>query len=118
MEMEGDFKSATEKVAQMLPKIEELNSKSKVAEPKYKIIKDPPEGTSEFLVIEITLPGIKTTKDTTLDVGEDRLVLLVNPAKYHLNLELPFDVNNETCGAQFNRQTKILTITLPVLSKS
>ena len=40
------------------PKIEEVNSKSKFAAPKYKIIREPPEGRPEFLVIEITLPGI------------------------------------------------------------
>ena len=40
------------------PKIEEVHSIPKVPEPKYKIIKEPPEGIPEFLVIEITLPGI------------------------------------------------------------
>ena len=52
----------------------------------------------------------KSTKDTTLDVGEDRLVLHVNPAKYHLDLDLPFDVDNEICGAQYNRKTKVGTL--------
>lgn len=50
----------------------------------------------------------KSTKDTTLDVGEDRLILNVNPDKYHLDLKLPFDVDNETCGAQYNRKTKVI----------
>ena len=50
----------------------------------------------------------KSTKDTTLDIGEDRLVLNVNPDKYHLDLDLPFDVDNETCGAQYNRKTKVM----------
>ena len=49
----------------------------------------------------------KSTKDTTLDVGEDRLVLRVNPDKYQLDLDLPFDVDNDTCGAQYNRKTKV-----------
>ena len=40
------------------PKIEEVHSIPKVPEPKYKIIKEPPEGIPEFLVIEIALPGI------------------------------------------------------------
>ena len=52
----------------------------------------------------------KSTKDTTLDIGEDRLVLNVNPDKYHLDLDLPFDVDNETCGAQYNRKTKVMDI--------
>lgn len=50
----------------------------------------------------------KSTKDTTLDIGEDQLVLNVNPDKYHLDLNLPFDVNKETCGAQYNRKTKVM----------
>ena len=50
----------------------------------------------------------KSTKDTTLDIGEDRLVLNVNPDKYHLDLDLPFDVDNETCGAKYNRKTKVM----------
>ena len=49
----------------------------------------------------------KSTKYSTLDVGEDKLVLHVNPNKYHLDLDLPFNVNNETCGAQYNRKTKV-----------
>ena len=40
------------------PKIEEVHSIPKVPEPKYKIIKEPPEGIPEFLLIEIALPGI------------------------------------------------------------
>ena len=51
----------------------------------------------------------KSAKGTTLDVGEDRLVLHVNPSKYHLDLDLPFDVDNQTCGAQYNRKTKVGT---------
>ena len=50
----------------------------------------------------------KSTKDTTLDISEDRLVLNVNPDKYHLDLHLPFDVDNETCSAQYNRKTKVV----------
>ena len=49
----------------------------------------------------------KSTKDTTLDVGEDQVVLHVHPARYHLDLGLPFDVDSETCGAQYNKKTKV-----------
>ncbi|XP_078348783.1 PIH1 domain-containing protein 1-like isoform X2 [Oculina patagonica] len=115
MEMEDEDKSSTREAHK---KIEEVDSKSVIATPQYHIIREPPDGRPEFLVIEINLPGIKSTKDTTLDVGEDRLVLSVNPDKYHLDLNLPFDVDNEICGAQFNRKTKILTLTLPVLNSS
>lgn len=118
MEMEDDSESSCGEASSRAPKIEEVASKSKVTTPKYKIIREPPEGRPEFLVIEIALHGVKSAKGTTLDVGEDRLVLHVNPSKYHLDLDLPFDVDNQTCGAQYNRKTKILTITLPVLNSS
>lgn len=99
-------------------KEEDVNSNSKASTPKYKILREPPQGRPEFLVIEIVLPGIKSTKDATLDVGEDRVLLHVNPAKYHLDINLPFEVDNDKCGAQFNRKTKVLTVTLPVLTES
>lgn len=54
-----------------------------------------------------SFPMQKSTKDTTLDVGEDQVVLHVHPARYHLDLGLPFDVDSETCGAQYNRKTKV-----------
>ena len=54
-----------------------------------------------------SFPMQKSTKDTTLDVGEDQVVLHVHPARYHLDLGLPFDVDSETCGAQYNRKIKV-----------
>ena len=42
--------------------IEEVGSKSvDIAAPQYHIIRDPPDGKPEFLVIEINLPGIVST---------------------------------------------------------
>ena len=34
------------------------DSKSRALTPKYNIIREPPDGKPEFLVIEINLPGI------------------------------------------------------------
>ena len=42
-------------------KIEEVDSKSEVTTPQYHIIREPPDGRPEFLVIEINLPGIVST---------------------------------------------------------
>lgn len=42
-------------------KIEEVVSKSAVVTPQYHIIREPPDGRPEFLVIEINLPGIVST---------------------------------------------------------
>ena len=42
-----------------------------------------------------------------LDVGEDCFILYANDGHYKLDVDLPFDVNNEETGAQFNRKTKV-----------
>ncbi|XP_068717658.1 PIH1 domain-containing protein 1-like isoform X2 [Montipora capricornis] len=118
MEMDNNPDLPIVKAPSKAPKIEEVNSLSKGSIPKYKIIQEPPQGRPEFLVIEILLPEIKSTKDTTLDIGEDRLLLHVNPVRYHLDINLPFEVDNEMCGAQFNRKSKVLLFLWPVLYTS
>lgn len=60
-----------------------------------------------FITIQLFCFSQKSTKDATLDVGEDRVLLHVNQAKYHLDINLPFEVDNDKCGAQFNRKTKV-----------
>lgn len=85
-----------------------------IPEPSHQIIFEPSVGKVEYLVIEISLPGVKSMLDTTLDVGDDRLILYVQRNKYHLDLKLPHCVDYESGGAQFNRKTKMLTITIPV----
>ncbi len=37
---------------------------------------------------------------------------------YHLDIYLPFNLNQEECGAQFDKKNKLLTITMPVVSKN
>lgn len=47
-------------------KIAEVDSKSKVATPQYYIMREPPDGRPEFLVIEINLPGIVSTCESQM----------------------------------------------------
>ena len=42
-------------------KIEGVDSKSGVTTPQYHVIKEPPDGRPDFLVIEVNLPGIVST---------------------------------------------------------
>ena len=44
------------------------DSKSRALTPKYNIIREPPDGKPEFLVIEINLPGI-VSKDKELFIS-------------------------------------------------
>ncbi|XP_072165500.1 PIH1 domain-containing protein 1-like [Diadema setosum] len=86
----------------------------KAPEPKYTMMREPIDGHPEFLVVDIELPGVKTAKTLTLDLGEDRILLHAHPRAYHLDIFLPFDVDQDTSGSQFNRDTQTLTLTLPV----
>ncbi|XP_022094775.1 PIH1 domain-containing protein 1-like [Acanthaster planci] len=104
------------------PLITEVDSPQTVVnaspKPDYTIMREPAEGHPEFLVVEIKLPGVRTTKTLSLDLGEDRVLLHAHPNLYHLDIYLPFSVDAEESGAQFNRDNKILTLTLPVLPLS
>lgn len=97
-------------------KVQEVNDEKSLAkEPKFVIFKDPPEGSPQFLVVEIQLPGVISAKSLLLDVNEDTLLLTTRSDLYWLHVKyLPFDVVPEETLAQFNKQTTCLTVTLTV----
>ncbi|CAF1442529.1 unnamed protein product [Rotaria sp. Silwood1] len=82
--------------------------------PEYKIIREPLEGNPNFLIMDIQLPKVKSAKTITLDIGTDRIVLTTRSNIYHLDIWLPIDIDSDECGAQFDKATHILTITMPV----
>lgn len=88
--------------------------KKMAPEPKFSIMKEPAEGHPEFLVAEIHLPQVKTAQTLMLDVGEDRIVLETRSNIYHLDIYIPYNIVQEEVGAQFDKCTKILTLTMPV----
>lgn len=102
--------SENQKGQEQMNKIEEL----KHITPKYRIVREPAEGEVEFLVAEIELPKIISAKSVTLDIGEDRILLSTRSGIYHLDIYLPYSLNQEECGSQFDKKTKVLTITMPV----
>ncbi|XP_013794473.1 PIH1 domain-containing protein 1-like [Limulus polyphemus] len=83
--------------------------------PEFSILKDPVEGHPEFLVARIQLYEVKNGKDIELDLGEDRIILRVQPDIYYLDVFIPYDIQQEESGAQFDKQSKVLTITMPVV---
>lgn len=101
------------------------------AMPKYEIIHrrdiDMSEMTNEFdakinvtipkeLVVRIYLPLLKAAKDLTLDVHSKSISLISEqPAKYKLELSLPFEVDKVNGKAQFNSDSRKLEIILPVV---
>ncbi|XP_030842216.1 PIH1 domain-containing protein 1 [Strongylocentrotus purpuratus] len=106
-EISSDVKSS--KVTEVI----DTNSE-KAPEPKYIIMREPIDGHPEFLVVDVELPGVKTANTLTVDLGEDRILLHAHPKAYHLDIYLPFDVDQDFSGSQFNRDTQTLTLTLPV----
>ncbi|XP_049867052.1 protein kintoun [Pectinophora gossypiella] len=70
------------------------------------------------IVVEINLPLLSSTKDCTLDVQEKHLALKSEkPAKYKLNISLPYSVNDECGSAKFDKTRHTLIVTLPVIRK-
>jgi len=80
--------------------------------PDYIVLQEPIEGTPNYLIIEVWLPGIESSSKLTLDVGEDRLTLHAHPAKYFLDIELPYDVIPLESGAQYDTDAQLLTVAL------
>lgn len=98
--------------------------------PKYKIVQrrgfDFHEVTNELdaklnltipseIVVTIDLPLLNTTQDANLDVTNRRIHLMSEkPAKYRLDINLPYDVKEENGSAKFDKAKRQLVINLPV----
>lgn len=68
------------------------------------------------LVVEINLPLLNSTNEANLDVMEKSLHLQCEkPAKYKLDIQLPYSVNEEAGNAKFDKARRLLIITLPVI---
>nr|KAG5703966.1 hypothetical protein BaRGS_020563 [Batillaria attramentaria] len=89
-----------------------LDMDERAPEPKFSIVREPSEGHPEFLVAEIHLPQVKTVQTLNLEVGEDRILLETRSNVYHLDIYLPYNLVQEDVGAQFDRSTKQICLTL------
>jgi dynein assembly factor 2 len=71
--------------------------------------------TPSELVVIIDLPLLKSAADVKLDVYEKALSLVSEkPARYMLDIKLPWIVDEESGNAKFDKSTKKLHVTLPV----
>ena len=84
--------------------------------PKYTFVREPPTGIPEFLIGEIELPKCVSSRQILLDVGGDRILLDSRPF-YLMDLFFPFEFQVDTVGSQFNVDTKILTVTIPLVQE-
>ncbi|XP_033933140.1 PIH1 domain-containing protein 1, partial [Pseudochaenichthys georgianus] len=94
----------------------EFSSTAAAERPEFSLLVEPPAGDPEFLIAEIKLPGVRSARSLVLDVGEDRLLLTARPSLYHLDIFHPFSIEQESSVAQFNSNTQVLTVTMPVAS--
>jgi len=68
------------------------------------------------LVVTIDLPLLKSADDAKLDIHERFLTLKSEkPAKYLLELSLPYPVDGDNGNAKFDTKYKKLIVTLPVI---
>lgn len=104
------------------PVIQEIDSKESSTppdadrRPEFCLLVEPPVGDPEYLIAEIQLPGVSSSRSLVLDLGEDRLVLKARPRLFHLDIFFPFLISQESSAAQYNAKTQILTVTMPVVS--
>uniref|UniRef100_A0A1B6DWU8 PIH1 domain-containing protein 1 n=1 Tax=Clastoptera arizonana TaxID=38151 RepID=A0A1B6DWU8_9HEMI len=85
--------------------------------PKFRIVKNPPEGEPEVLTAQVFIKNAISSKNLLLDVGEDRLLLHVEKEQASLlDIFLPYLIDQSKVSAQFNRETKMLTVTMPILN--
>ncbi|XP_025421652.1 protein kintoun [Sipha flava] len=70
------------------------------------------------LIIEIQLPLLDSSVNIELDVLPKSLKLVCNkPSKYKLDINLPYTVSEEKGNAKFDKSTKTMIVSLPVVRK-
>ncbi|GAB0096982.1 Protein kintoun [Sergentomyia squamirostris] len=70
------------------------------------------------LVISVELPLLKSSANVTLDVTRKHIFLMSErQAKYKLDLNLPYEIEEREGGAKFDSTTRQLLITLPVVKE-
>jgi len=83
-------------------------------QPAFILLKNPPESDlPNEIVATIQVPKLITKSEMSLEMGEDRLVLLSDA--YTLDIFLPFDLNPNTSLAEFHREKRELTVKMKVV---
>ncbi|XP_007431711.1 PIH1 domain-containing protein 1 [Python bivittatus] len=95
------------------PIIQEMHSSSATA-PEFTIVAEPSTSHPDHLVAKICLPEMISVRHLELDLGEDHIVLRGHPELYHLDIFIPYSIVPEESRAQFHKETKILTVMMPV----
>ncbi len=84
--------------------------------PNMKLFKEPKDADRpDCLIAQVELPGVRSAKEVTLDVGGDRIVVEARRAGFLLDTFVPFDVDQDGVRAEFHKEKMLLTISMPLL---
>jgi len=99
-----------------LPSTSKTNIKGKKTLPKpdYEIRKEPKGQNATHIIVDIKLPDVENMKETYVDIEKDKIIFKTKD-KYSLELKLPILIDVEEGIAEFNRETRVLTIKLTIL---
>ncbi|XP_058451162.1 PIH1 domain-containing protein 1 [Malaya genurostris] len=84
--------------------------------PDYRLFKEPAVGRTRVLIGEFYLPECTSSKEITLDVGEDRILLEARKKSYLLDAFVDYSIDSNRVKASFNTETKMLNVVMPVLA--
>ncbi|XP_067009708.2 PIH1 domain-containing protein 1 [Anabrus simplex] len=89
---------------------------SRDRQPEYRVWQQPAEGDPQLLVAELKMEEVLGARELSLDVGEDRIIVESRRHGYLLDVFVPHSIDQENTSAHFNRDSRILTVTMPVLA--
>ncbi|KAJ8872431.1 hypothetical protein PR048_026035 [Dryococelus australis] len=123
-------KPKKEKIVPRPPAVSQVPEPASYTTPKYSVIHRSCLDMQDFandrtaninatipkeLAVEVNLPLLSSSADVVLDVMEKSLLLVSeSPAKYKLELQLPYHVDEERGSAKFDQSARKLIVTLPV----
>ncbi|XP_058815261.1 PIH1 domain-containing protein 1 [Topomyia yanbarensis] len=84
--------------------------------PDCRLFKEPAVGKPRVLIGEFYLPECTSSKEITLDIGEDRILLEARKKGYLLDVFVDYSIDESRTKASFNTETKMLNVIMPVLA--
>ncbi|XP_053695524.1 PIH1 domain-containing protein 1 [Sabethes cyaneus] len=92
-------------------------SQASCKRPDCRLFKEPAIGKARVLMGEFYLPKCTSSKEITLDIGEDRILLEARKKGYLLDVFVDYPINSSKVSANFNLETRMLNVVMPVLAK-